>query len=84
MANIGGGRLRIEMAEETVYRLLEEGRVCVADFRCLDCRSKDCLWRLCIECCAKKTPARRSESSTDEVFCLACGRFVKEGRRELR
>lgn len=81
MANVGG-TLRIEVAEETVCRLLEEGRVCVADFRCLDCKSKDCLWRLCLECCAKKPPACHRDPSTDGVFCLACGGHSKDDRRE--
>jgi hypothetical protein len=46
-------RVRVEITEETLTRLLAKGHVCAADFRCLDCKSKQCLWRLCLKSCAK-------------------------------
>ena len=50
-----GKSVRVEITEETVVRLLLEGRVCAADFRCLDIRSKQCLRRLCLESCIGRT-----------------------------
>lgn len=44
-------RLRLEISEERLKRLLAAGQVCAADFRCLDRESKQCLWRLCLETC---------------------------------
>ena len=45
-------RVRVEITETTLLRLLTGGQVCAADFRCLDCRSKQCLWNLCLRSCA--------------------------------
>lgn len=45
--------LRLEMSAATMRRLLENGQLSAADFRCLDCESKQCIWRLFLECCAK-------------------------------
>ena len=44
--------LRIEVTEEKILCLLKAGHVCAMDFRCLDCKSKQCLLRLCLESCA--------------------------------
>jgi hypothetical protein len=52
MANTATKRVRLEMSEDMLRRLLTAGQVCAADFRCLDCESKQCLWRLCLESCA--------------------------------
>lgn len=38
--------LRLEIPAETLLRLLASGQLCAADVRCLDCASKQCLWRL--------------------------------------
>ena len=38
--------LRLELSAATVLRLLTRGELCAADLRCLDCASKDCVWRL--------------------------------------
>lgn len=57
-----GTPLRVEISEETLYRLLREGQVCAADFRCLDCRTKQCLRLLCLKSCA-----RRITLDTDSV-----------------
>lgn len=46
--------IRVEIAEETLLRLLAGGQVCAADFRCLDCKSKQCLWNLCLRSCANR------------------------------
>jgi hypothetical protein len=57
MANAGLKTVRLEMSEDMLRRLLTAGQVCAADFRCLDCESKDCLWRLCLESCAANVTA---------------------------
>ncbi len=52
MANAQEKMVRFEMSEKTLKCLLTAGQVCAADFHCLDCESKQCLWRLCLESCA--------------------------------
>jgi hypothetical protein len=47
-------RIRLEIESATLYRLLAEGVLCAADFRCLDCESKNCVWRLCLMSCKEK------------------------------
>jgi hypothetical protein len=43
--------VRVEITAATLSRLLADGQVCAADFHCLDCQSKQCLWRLCLTNC---------------------------------
>lgn len=43
--------LRLEVSVETLSRLLASGQLCAADFRCLDCESKQCVWRLLLMNC---------------------------------
>ena len=38
--------LRLELPVETLRRLLAGGLLCARDFRCLDCETKNCVWRL--------------------------------------
>ena len=54
MASTAEKRVRLEMSENTLRSLLTSEQVCAADFHCLDCESKQCLWRLCLECCANR------------------------------
>jgi hypothetical protein len=44
--------LRVEVSKTTLARLLKAGQVCAADFQCLDYKSKQGLWRLCLDNCA--------------------------------
>ena len=46
--------IRLEMESGALYRLLVSGVLCAADFRCLDCESKTCVWRLCLMSCGGK------------------------------
>ena len=46
--------VRVEISEKTLARLLTKGQVCEADFRCLDCKAKQCLWRICLNSCVNK------------------------------
>jgi len=48
-----GGLLRLELKANTLARLMENGHLCGADFRCLDCESKQCVQKLCLKNCAK-------------------------------
>jgi hypothetical protein len=48
-------RLRFEVDEAIVDRLLAQSAVCAADFHCLDCTSKKCLWKLCLKNCFRHT-----------------------------
>ncbi len=55
--------MRLELSSQTLRRLLTSGQLCAADFRCLDCTTKHCVWRLmasrcthslgCEGCCAQ-------------------------------
>lgn len=38
--------VRLEIPTRILSRLFDEGRLCAADVRCLDCDSKRCLWRM--------------------------------------
>lgn len=49
-------RLRGEISSDTLGRLLSDNQLCATDLRCLDCISKQCLWRLCLESCAATAP----------------------------
>lgn len=42
-------KVRVEIARETLLRLLASEHLCAAELRCLDCPSKKCLWRLCLD-----------------------------------
>ncbi len=48
------GRVRLEISADRLRRLLQTGAVCVEDFRCLDCESKHCVWRLCLTNCTNR------------------------------
>jgi hypothetical protein len=65
MPNTPSTNLRIEIAEETLTRLITDGQVCAADLRCLDCESKQCLWRLCLKSCTNhRAPDRRGRPAS--------------------
>lgn len=68
--------IRIEMSAETITRLLAQGQVCAAEIRCLDCRSKECLWRLCLETCARKMGNSQRGYPVDRSFCRVCGQCM--------
>jgi len=45
--------IRLEINTEKLRNLLNNGVLCAADFRCLDCRSKQCVWKICLNDCIK-------------------------------
>ena len=49
----GQGFIRVEVAETIIERLLADGSLCAADIRCLDCRAKQCVWRMALKSCTK-------------------------------
>lgn len=57
------GRIKLEIDTETLRRLLDSGQLCAADIRCLDCASKHCVWKLCLQSlgremtCPQTTPS---------------------------
>lgn len=61
-------RVRVEVTEETLMRLLTAGQVCAAELHCLDCKSKQCLWRICLESCAKSLAVDSKEAVADKIF----------------
>jgi hypothetical protein len=82
MAKAGKETIRIEIAEKTLVRLLRAGQVCAADLRCLDCKSKQCLWRLCLRSCAENLNTGMNGISPRKGSEQACGRYSgKEDER---
>ncbi len=60
-------RLRLEIPVSTIRRLMENGLLCAADFRCQDVDSKSVVRRLCMVCCAKNlTRSTKSCLDADE------------------
>jgi hypothetical protein len=43
--------IRLEINAEKLRYLLNSGALCAADFRCLDCQSKQCVWKICLTDC---------------------------------
>jgi hypothetical protein len=76
--------VRVEISEEVLVRLLTQGQVCAADLRCLDCRSKQFLWRICLDCCLKKKSSTMGNASTPDSFyriresCLSFQKIQKK------
>jgi hypothetical protein len=71
----GKETIRVEIAEKTLVRLLRAGQVCAADLRCLDCKSKQCLWRLCLRSCAEKLETRMDGIAARKESERACGLY---------
>lgn len=61
--------LRLQVPAELVRRLMEEGRICAADLRCLDAESKEGLQRLCLENCARHL---KEECPWREMGAILC------------
>jgi hypothetical protein len=61
MKRDANNRVRVEVTEATLLRLLTGGHACAADFHCLDCESKKCLWRLCLQSCKKPSGIKNCE-----------------------
>ncbi len=43
--------IRLEINANKLRQLLNTGALCAADFRCLDCKSKQCIWQICLAGC---------------------------------
>ncbi len=43
--------VRVEIPLSVMARVLEERKLTVSDFRCLDCESKQKVWDLCLQAC---------------------------------
>lgn len=79
MGVAGRKSVRVEIAAETLTRLLAGGQLCAADLRCLDGRSKQHLWRLCLKSCARKPSAGTRDRPVPGVFCRTGGGYFKGG-----
>lgn len=44
-------RVSLEIRRDKLLELLRDGSLCAADFRCVDCRSKHCVWQLMLSAC---------------------------------
>ena len=45
--------VKLEIKASTLKRLLEARQVCATDFHCLDCSSKACIKKLCLQTCLR-------------------------------
>lgn len=82
MAKADKETVRIEIAEKTLVRLLRAGQVCAADLRCLDCKSKQCFWRLCLRSCAENLNTGIDGIPPRKGSERVCGRYSgKEDER---
>ncbi len=61
--------VRLELEAGILQRLLDKGELCVSEFRCLDCNSKRCVWKLCLMNCGKHVKADSSQCR----HCEHCG-----------
>ena len=84
MADLDKDSVRVEISTATVSRLLVEGQVCAAEFRCLDCRSKQCLWRLCLQSCACKVDPKMESRPTHDCFFQPGGECQNDKIRGCR
>jgi hypothetical protein len=75
-------RLCVEISAEKVLRLLVQGQVCAADFYCLDCSSKQILWRLCLKSCAGRIPGAMKPQKASEDLYQPRSLCSNEGGRE--
>jgi hypothetical protein len=78
MAIVGEQLVRVEVEAETLNRLLAAGQVCAADFRCLDCESKRCIWRLCLINCASKLNSGKVTESDHKNLCQFCAKSPQQ------
>ncbi len=53
-------QVRLEINADRLRHLLKMGALCAADFRCLDCESTQCVWRICLMNCIKHFVERPS------------------------
>lgn len=54
--------VRVSLNTRTLKRLLNSGQLCVADMKCLDCTSKECIWKMLLE-----NSLHGTEKETDKV-----------------
>ncbi len=47
------GWMRLELSRQTLQRLLSSGQLSAAEFRCLDCETKQCVWKIVAIHCAR-------------------------------
>lgn len=46
--------VQLEISLKKLETLFNNGDICAADVRCLNCSSKTCIWNLCLTSCAKR------------------------------
>ena len=58
--------IQIEISLEKVEALFSKGELCAADIHCLNCRSKKCIWNICLTSCARKMNCLLKKDSDNE------------------
>ncbi|MGS0693360.1 hypothetical protein [Shewanella sp. 0m-4] len=47
-------QLNISISEDKIAKLIQQGVLCAADFKCLDSDTKKAVWQLCLWSCEKR------------------------------
>lgn len=61
-------QVRLEINTDKLCHLLKMGALSAADFRCLDCESKQCVWRIHLINCIKHFVERPSALCSRNKF----------------
>lgn len=63
--------IRLEINVEKLRQLLNAGVLCAANFRCLDCKSKQCIWQICLADCIHLEPKRSASTQNSPLPVIA-------------
>ncbi len=67
--------VQIEIGVEKLESLFDKGELCAFELRCLNRKSKTCIWNLCLTSCTKNLPCHCENSA----YCQqAPDNFFKE------
>ncbi|MEI6858969.1 MAG: hypothetical protein V5788_04155, partial [Shewanella sp.] len=53
-------RIHLSISTQKLTQLIQNGVLCAADFHCLDQKSKQKVWQMCLWCCSKKINCTKS------------------------
>ena len=72
--------IQLEVSLEKLESLFSKGEVCASDVHCLNCESKDCIWSMCLACCADRMNCQLK----DESISKSCLPIIKSINRNSR
>ena len=62
--------VQIEVSLDKLEELFSKGELCAADLHCLNSKSKECIWNICITSCANKMGCKLNNNSISKS-CLS-------------